>query len=931
MSSAERLDLQIRRLMTDGLLTTSLSLNFPEIYYFCIRFSIVFSHCRLKCKNMTTNSAIKALPFLLLFFAGINQVCAQTFFYLQQIIISPNPATAGEPVSVTLKGQASDPCSYLSGMEVFVSGSDIHVQMDWKNQGFEPPYPACPAVLVPWDTTFTAGSLAAGDGQIEFDGTNFFVQAPTSELYFTVLPTQPFSCDACSTVEAFFEQDALQLAARIMAEEPAYSNVVNIPANLTGPILDAIIAVYNAVDIPERNMVIECLNIHSFPRVNTNSMLVFADPSFSWVQVLAGGGFPSGNGQIDQLFNTYGLTASSHMVPNGVIFTISSTNDLNMTALAALFESVPGVTGTEQTAYDGDGPDITYQDFDAYSTLTFSFGWGDCPAGCVSRRNWRFRVNGDCSVEFLNEWGDPYTQGCVPFTPFSNVSLSIGEASANAGSIVSIPVKVEHFNGVRSLSLSIRLDDPTIGVIQGVSSIGIPDMDISDFTITGDEVSLDWQHSMPLPVSLADGQVLFAIDIQLNGLPGACSALTFEGETLLMDAALKVKRPCIAGGELCVSAMEFGLGQECVVAGSELKIPVIVNGFQDIASFQYAITWDPNLLIFDTISTFGLPDLDENNFGTTNASNGLLTCLWYDNQIQGITLPDDAVIFFIHFKTSTVLCGYEAFVEFTGSPVIVEVTQVINGDLVEIDPGFISGKVEVVCHLELPAPAVQPVSCFGSGDGSINLNIAGGKEPYTIQWDNGMGGATIQGLQPGAYSATITDAMGTSITTGPIQITEPAAIAIQLQITHATSENNGSVEVIVTGGTPPYGISWSGGQPDDLPPGNYSITVTDSNGCLATRDFVIEFVDQTGEIDGLQELSLFPNPAGDHLLIRFELDEVNTASMRIRNAAGQLIWEHNTVARTIDLAPDISTWEAGVYFLELRVAGGVAVRKFVKM
>ncbi len=42
----------------------------------------------------------------------------------------------------------------------------------------------------------------------------------------------------------------------------------------------------------------------------------------------------------------------------------------------------------------------------AYS-IVITLGYGDCPAGCISRHNWTFTVTADGSVTKVGESGDP--------------------------------------------------------------------------------------------------------------------------------------------------------------------------------------------------------------------------------------------------------------------------------------------------------------------------------------------------------------------------------------------------------------------------------------------------------------------------------------------------------------------------------------------
>lgn len=78
----------------------------------------------------------------------------------------------------------------------------------------------------------------------------------------------------------------------------------------------------------------------------------------------------------------------------------------------------------------------------------------------------------------------------------------------------------------------------------------------------------------------------------------------------------------------------------------------------------------------------------------------------------------------------------------------------------------------------------QNVSCFGEGDGSINvINVVGGTPPY--QYSNN-GGTTFQNspnflnLAPGSYEMVISDNGGCVIDLGTIDITEPPLLSVDL-------------------------------------------------------------------------------------------------------------------------------------------------------
>ncbi|NET36262.1 MAG: T9SS type A sorting domain-containing protein [Cyanothece sp. SIO1E1] len=61
-------------------------------------------------------------------------------------------------------------------------------------------------------------------------------------------------------------------------------------------------------------------------------------------------------------------------------------------------------------------------------------------------------------------------------------------------------------------------------------------------------------------------------------------------------------------------------------------------------------------------------------------------------------------------------------------------------------------------------PTITPASCEGTADGLISLDVGGGQEPYTYQWDNGSTSSELQNLVIGDYMVTVTDALGCTST-----------------------------------------------------------------------------------------------------------------------------------------------------------------------
>jgi gliding motility-associated-like protein len=132
---------------------------------------------------------------------------------------------------------------------------------------------------------------------------------------------------------------------------------------------------------------------------------------------------------------------------------------------------------------------------------------------------------------------------------------------------------------------------------------------------------------------------------------------------------------------------------------------------------------------------------------------------------------------------------------------------------------------------------IENVSCFGFSDGAIDITPDGGTGAYTYSWSTGATTQDVNGLPAGNYSVTITDANNCSQSfTYTITEPDPLNVVYSLEMPDCFGFSNGSLTPQVTGGTTPYNYSWDNGVTtainDQIPTGDYTLTVTDDNGCV---------------------------------------------------------------------------------------------------
>ncbi|MCC6461871.1 MAG: hypothetical protein IT260_15455 [Saprospiraceae bacterium] len=141
-----------------------------------------------------------------------------------------------------------------------------------------------------------------------------------------------------------------------------------------------------------------------------------------------------------------------------------------------------------------------------------------------------------------------------------------------------------------------------------------------------------------------------------------------------------------------------------------------------------------------------------------------------------------------------------------------------------------------------------PASCFGEADGALNLTVTGGTAPFTYNWSHLPGNndpEDLNNISSKTYTVTVTDANACTKSIARF-VPQPSKMFATGVPTPATcAMNDGSINLLPSGGLPPYTFNWSHSEitedVDELSAGNYEVTLTDSHGCTATNSFTIVF------------------------------------------------------------------------------------------
>ena len=154
--------------------------------------------------------------------------------------------------------------------------------------------------------------------------------------------------------------------------------------------------------------------------------------------------------------------------------------------------------------------------------------------------------------------------------------------------------------------------------------------------------------------------------------------------------------------------------------------------------------------------------------------------------------------------------------------------------------------------LRIESTEIDSISCYGYDDGLAYAYAWGGTPPYTFYWDSLTGyiGDTNNMLTPGIHTVYVLDDKGCQFS-DTVLIHEPPIFEVNILdnltvLPYCIGVNTASLTSLANGGTPPYWYQWDDNPvtpqmtsvASNLLAGIYTVTVTDSRGCIVsdTRD-----------------------------------------------------------------------------------------------
>ena len=194
-----------------------------------------------------------------------------------------------------------------------------------------------------------------------------------------------------------------------------------------------------------------------------------------------------------------------------------------------------------------------------------------------------------------------------------------------------------------------------------------------------------------------------------------------------------------------------------------------------------------------------------------------------------------------------------------------ETVQTFEGSDASGNTANCSFSITVEALPSLLAAASNP-SCAGVCDGGAGVLVVSGNPNVEVDWSNNTSGEEVGDLCAGDYTATVTDANGCTqtITASVVDPLPLAADAVSEQSPICPDDATGAATASAAGGIAPYSFAWSNGSPtlENVEAGDYTVTVTDANGCTSTATVSIQNIDNEAPVAVLQDVTVALNGLG---------------------------------------------------------------------
>jgi hypothetical protein len=332
-----------------------------------------------------------------------------------------------------------------------------------------------------------------------------------------------------------------------------------------------------------------------------------------------------------------------------------------------------------------------------------------------------------------------------------------------------------------------------------------------------------------------------------NLAAGTYSVIVTDSVGCTTTSAITLNEPAALGAVISVN--QFNGYQVSCHGSTDGSINLTPNG----GTAPYHMIWSDNstlqnrtsmgagtysVTIYDTLGCSYIDSaiLNEPTAITALTTGSMLTCYGDSNGVAGVTVSGgDGPYTYLWQNGQTAATATQLKANYY----LVTITD--SRGCTQVAQAQVQQPTKVVAY------AFGTYIGCGSQIGLLSVTGTGGNGPYTFAWSNGSTASFQTNQALGTYSVMVTDTQGCFDTSTAIILSPPplSATTTNYQTTcdSIITVPQGSVTVTASGGVTPYIYLWSNGETtptiSNLGTGDYTVIVTDANGCTVTPTAIV--------------------------------------------------------------------------------------------
>jgi len=210
-------------------------------------------------------------------------------------------------------------------------------------------------------------------------------------------------------------------------------------------------------------------------------------------------------------------------------------------------------------------------------------------------------------------------------------------------------------------------------------------------------------------------------------------------------------------------------------------------------------------------------------------------------------------------------------------------------------------------------PSVDAGVDFERCEGQQVILTAGNPDNATISWDNGVTDGLAFTQNIGTVTYTVTADLGGCTAQDQIDVTVNSSPVISGIVTNDDGTTNGAIDITISGGSGSIAnINWDNGATTedliDIAAGDYTVTVTDMNGCSVSETFTV--LSTVGIESADFNYQVYPNPTSTQLNVYLN----GEFEYHLTDVRGRLILKGFA---TDEVQLNLENFERGMYLLHI--------------